>query len=482
MIGMPQTTCPVGYEDPEETWRQWALAMLHLALPMMVLLRGVFLARRRAMDDYAMVDMSAGVQAALVALMVVCLMLQPRLIPRLRQLGGTSVGFLMLFYVFCGFSAIWSPAMAYSLYRAVEVLAICLTIFAAMDYLCGFERVERLALGLSVAVMALDIIKPIRSGTVRLDLLHSNSYPMIAGMVLCYCVGETASAEARRKRRLILVAIVSGAALCLGTSSSANVAALCGLLTLAIVSRSRIRILAMFLLGVVVLLVLTGYIAYLEDAVLTVLFPGKDWEAVRGGNGRLYMWERSWAAIVKQPLLGYGFAVASRILVGGLSAHNSVIDILLGTGFVGLSFFGISVVALLLELRQIRNETTGYMGCWGVFACAFVGCNGTPFLGTQMFSPLFAFAAFTGLYLMHVLPTRRQVLPVWRSNRCETGVLWPPHLTLVPPPDFRGLHRGIDRGPTWPNQQGERGGARPSLDVRSPLAIAGRFDMRNVRR
>lgn len=388
------------------TWRHWAVAISFLFCPLLLFMRWTFLQRGQSdgRSDFAAVDTYAVVQIAIIGAIAVSLMLARRSKVLLMKLSGTSVGFLMLFYAFCGLSALWSPLKAYSLYRAIEVIAVCFTVFAALDCLNNFERAERLALGISTVGLAFGFI-----GTGRLTNwqdLSSNPASMTAAMTLCYCLGELSRATGSRKRMLLVCFFASTAALCVGTSSSANVATLCGLLVMGIVREGKIRPLLILVFAVVTLLVLTGYISWIEDASLAVLFPGKTWETVQSGHGRVALWERCWPAIMKRPLLGHGFASAPRVTLGEISAHNSFMDILLATGIIGLAFFGLSAVVLLCELRQIARRTTGYVGCCCVFASAIVGCMGTSFLGNDIHMPMISFVSFAGLYALYVLPRR----------------------------------------------------------------------------
>jgi O-antigen ligase len=392
----------VVWGNPDEMRRQWAMALSYCILPSMLLGRLTLFVRQRSGTDFTSVDTSAGAQVVIVGAIVLMLAFAHRTPFLLRKLSGTSVGFLMLFYAFCAVSALWSPAKAYSLYRAVEVMAVCLAVFAALDCLNDFERAERLALGMAITTIALIFV-----GDVRLSgwgSLHSNHGPAAAAMTLCYCLGEVGRAVGLRRRVLQVSALVSGAALCAGTCASANVAALCGVLVIGIVGRGKARMLLAFLFAVVVLLTLTGCVSRLEDAALAILFPGKNWDQVQSGTGRVNLWEMCWALIQERPLLGYGFAAAARSSLQVMSAHNSYVDILLAEGIVGLILFGLSGAVLLRELWQMPSVACGYVGGCAMFTATMVVCIGVAVLGNDLHPPMFPYVGFAGLYVLHVLP------------------------------------------------------------------------------
>jgi len=319
----------------------------------------------------------------------------------LRELSGTSIGLLMLFYGFCATSALWSPVEVYSLYRAVEVLVVFASLLSAIHCTSGFEHAERLVLGFAALVSVLVLAQYGR--LVQWGSFHNNHCPMIAAMILCYCIGEVGQATVLRRRRLLAYAVASGVILCVGTSASANVATVCGVCMAGIIRRTKIRMLLIWVMVVATLLVLTGYIDKIEGALMTILFPGKSEGQILTAHGRVQFWQDCWPAIMKRPLLGYGFGGAPRLLLGVRSAHNALMDIVIGTGIVGLGLFGLAVLVLLHEWTRIPDTTAGRVGCCCAFTTAFVGCMGTSFLGIDVNASLIAFFMFVGLYGFRVL-------------------------------------------------------------------------------
>jgi O-antigen ligase len=120
-------------------------------------------------------------------------------------------------------------------------------------------------------------------------------------------------------------------------------------------------------------------VAAVSDVAVAFVMRDQNTEMFLSLTGRVGWWEAAWNAIVERPLLGYGayagrFAVASAI--GGVTPtiHNTYLDVLLGTGVVGLTVFLLVVTrlwAVLLsavlritasfDLRLILIEATGLM-------------------------------------------------------------------------------------------------------------------------
>lgn len=385
--------------------KQWAKAIFYLSFPFLLIMRITIFQRGRTVGNFATVDSYAAAQILIVGIIWIILLFSTHLKILLRKLSGSSVGLLMLFYVFCGISALWSPLKAYTLYRAFEILGVCLIIFFALDFLNSFLHAEFLVLGFSLVILINGIVgHGIVTGW---QSMHANIYPMIAAMILVYCLAEFQQTTGLRRHMLLVCIPISFISLCVGTSSTANVATLCGLIVIGIVQRSPIRMFLILLLLLVLMLLLSGLWDSLENATLNTLFPGKSWEEVKFIQGRLDLWKRCWPDIMKRPLLGHGFAAAPRLYLGVVSAHNSFMDILLATGFIGLTFFGIIVAALLYELSTIDYHTAGYVGCCSVFTCAIVGSMGTSFIVTDFQPPITSLAMFAGLYIIFILPTRK---------------------------------------------------------------------------
>ena len=134
-------------------------AFLYLLPPFLLFLRITIFQRGRSVDNFATVDTYASAQILIVGIIWVILFITPRFMLLVRKLSGTSVGILMLFYVFCSISAIWSPFKAYTLYRAFEITGVCLIIFLAIDCIDDFIQAEKLVLGFSSLLLFIFLLR-----------------------------------------------------------------------------------------------------------------------------------------------------------------------------------------------------------------------------------------------------------------------------------------------------------------------------------
>jgi O-antigen ligase len=94
-------------------------------------------------------------------------------------------------------------------------------------------------------------------------------------------------------------------------------------------------------------------------------------------SGRREMWDEIWRSHQKSPWIGHGYFVSSaegQIYVwytwGNWTAHNLWLQVLVGTGYVGLAFFiaGLAVPALCLS----QNLTTPHTRRMACFAAAMI--------------------------------------------------------------------------------------------------------------
>ena len=159
-----------------------------------------------------------------------------------------------------------------------------------------------------------------------------------------------------------LLLVVSLITLILAQTRSAILALLIGCVVILILSK---RIGAIGLLFVV--LAIVGTVA--GDALLTYFMRDQSTEMFLSLTGRTTWWEASWAKIVERPLLGYGAyagarfaALASLGFNTTATVHNSYMEVLLGTGILGLIPFlmmlGGTWIWLISALRRplLREE------------------------------------------------------------------------------------------------------------------------------
>ncbi len=356
----------------------------------------------RQRGDFATVDLSAGVQIAIVLFMFLVLLSSARVAPMWSKLARTSVRMLFLYYILCAISAIWSSMPQYSLYRAFEFVVSLMAVFVALSYSSNFVAAERKALFICFVVLILSMCVAIKLRGLSFSLFdwHTNSYSASAAIMFCYCIGEYFSADKERAKMLKRYGIVSLGALILGTSAASNIAALCGLVVLLFLYR-RLgwATAAIFLLSMMFLV--GSDFSFLK----TMLFPGKSDEVIYTASGRVGSWRSLLSVIANSPLWGHGFAVLStgrdRLIVS--HPHNSLISVLLGTGAIGAIAFMLYGFRLLREIIQTtREKYPGAVGCAGALAAALVNSLAMPLVGDQYEESSLVFCCIMALFVLFV--------------------------------------------------------------------------------
>lgn len=79
---------------------------------------------------------------------------------------------------------------------------------------------------------------------------------------------------------------------------------------------------------------------------------GLDDEQVRSFTGRTELWSAGWAMVMESPLIGHGFEAGTRVggeaygVAVGSHMHNSHLQVLANTGFIGYSLWGLMIAAV----------------------------------------------------------------------------------------------------------------------------------------
>jgi O-antigen ligase len=130
--------------------------------------------------------------------------------------------------------------------------------------------------------------------------------------------------------------------------------------TILIVLRTKRTFPIVLLAGSIPLLVI-----FFSDPIIEYLYRGQNLEAVKGLSGRQQLIEMGLPYFFESPTIGYGFGVGSdyvfnRIGASGLtgygetisSLHNGIIEILLGTGILGLAVISLSMIKAFWACAQ----------------------------------------------------------------------------------------------------------------------------------
>ena len=105
-----------------------------------------------------------------------------------------------------------------------------------------------------------------------------------------------------------------------------------------------------------VLIILAALTALLVVLVLTKgTNSARLFNSVRDTNGREYLWEFAKELIRQKPVFGGGFAYWSSMGGPSLGTHNTVLNIMVLSGWVGAAFLAAVFLTVIFELWEKRN-------------------------------------------------------------------------------------------------------------------------------
>lgn len=368
--------------------------------------------RGRPTEDFATVDSFAMVDIILVGILTI-LVLKKLLRGNtpINRILPASGEFLLMMYLLGILTFFWSPMPNYSGYRAYEVFINIFAVYISLSYF-SLENLEKAAL--TLAVGALFIFyggRWLEMGVSSIAALHVDA--ATAAMIFAYCFGELISApDEKRKKILRRLAVISLGILVISTSSSSNIAAAFGMLTAIFSKRNRFLAFSLLLILVLVSFMMVSGADDLQSALFLILFPGKNYETVMSGTGRVQVLEYYWPLVYDHPWFGHGFAIATRTLgFYANTAHNIFLDICLAIGFVGFSLFFLFFLNFINEnVKATKIRMKSALGCRAMFAAGLVNCLGSPFIGNYWSVPIIVFSSFLALqHFSYYLRTNRNV-------------------------------------------------------------------------
>lgn len=385
---------------------EWGLWILSLAL----VARLTLLARRRSLDEFAVVDQLAIVQIVIVIASFGIVLLSSRAGELFRRVARGASGLVLVYYLFGALSSAWSPQPAFSLYRAAEVISQIAIIHLALLYAPGFVAAERRAIVAILASMVLGMLSVVATlgMELRFDFWHTNQYSVPAMIAFVYCSGELLSGRRPGRQFLYLGAGAGLVGMMAGTSSASLISALVGVGVAAMLSRHHQRQLFLIAMLVGIFLVLGG-----ADVIKHLIFYGKSEAGIERLSGRAYFWQGYIKEFADSPLIGHGFAVSARISTywRTTNTHNSILSVLLGTGLVGMA---IVVRATLCwgwdALRVARRGQKGSIGCTAAICAGLVNSLSVAFLGETWMMSTYSFICVLALFSLYVGtdPIRRE--------------------------------------------------------------------------
>lgn len=105
-------------------------------------------------------------------------------------------------------------------------------------------------------------------------------------------------------------------------------------------------------LGAIALLTTTA-----SEMILSYIYRGQSLESFTSLTGRIGFWEHVINQISSAPIIGHGYYAGQRILFGASTVDNTFLEVLLGTGIVGLIAFSIPIIYGIYQLRHSRPQT-----------------------------------------------------------------------------------------------------------------------------
>lgn len=266
-----------------------------------------------------------------------------------------------LFLYYCGFavfSTLWSAGPVATLGKAVEVSTACLIVLKTMsspDPLFRLKRLFNWYLLISGTLVAIATIGHIVAPDAFSTGVHRITGPLMAnnkvsgGAALLSIVFlaralERQHPDAKKTGLLILYLITGGIAVyALGRTAIATFA----VGSVMLLTRRNFLVSSLLLFPVAFLIY-----AINEQVIFSYLSRGQSIEELYALSGRQVLWEWGLDAFFENPFSGFGFGVGSRVVftrfavldysVTISSLHNSLIEIVLGTGVIGLSLVGSS--------------------------------------------------------------------------------------------------------------------------------------------
>jgi O-antigen ligase len=377
-----------------------------------IIFRQTVLVRQRVTTvDFSAVDTYAYWDIVAVCLAALVLIFSGSLFRTWSALRRTTAVWLIVYYLVCAASFIWSLAPAYSLYRSIEYLVLFFATYTVVAQYQDFAEAERAFLRVVAATILLEMCVNLRLAgfsLLSLQAWHANTYSASSAILFCYCLGEylamtksERSEAKKRSRRLRLFGIFSFGTLALGTSATSNVAVAVGCCLIFLALRRFGLLLAALFVGLLLAILGGG-----EELVRHLLFPGKTEKEIETAHGRTLIWKLYWHKFLQSPILGYGFGIISGGRDKALAAlsHNSLFTVLIGTGSVGLMMFGLFAARLWQStLGKIWRRGPGMVGFVGALAATFVNSMGIPLLADRWLTSSVVFVWLLGLFFIHVL-------------------------------------------------------------------------------
>ena len=252
---------------------------------------------------------------------------------------GTIVG-LVVFGIFCGFSALVSQAPLESTrYTGLTILAIIVALqfntnLDAAQYEWGMKTYAVIMAALVLGFALYDYVPGHRLGGGK-EILNPASFALVT-MSVAITAMAIRSAMVR-----IAILFTMGAVIYLTGARASALAAMFGL-AIILFSRRRIAGTSGYVLLGACVVIGAALAAYYSESVIrgtTDFFAIQDRHrgVESGGSGRLETWKTTWSLFLSNPILGVGFRTHEVVLKVASSAHNGYLGLLVEIGVIGFA-------------------------------------------------------------------------------------------------------------------------------------------------
>ncbi len=288
-----------------------------------------------------------------------------------RVFAGWGARWMALYAGIAMISSFYSPFPLLSLWKGFEVLshvAVGIMVGGSLHQREDIEHVINIILlamlFLVISALASSIISPSlafakmeHTGQMAFMLrgvyprINANTLSQISAIVAACSLCCFFSVEKTTSRFGALLVFVMALA-CLLLSHSRTSLLIFFPAVCFIVMFFRAKIIAFTTLWIGIILVLSGFVI---DNVIAYILRGQSKELFLCLSGRTDFWDLVLEKIYESPIIGHGFYASQRMSWGTSTVDNTYLEVLLGVGIVGLTFFCMAVISVFLNLWKANQ-------------------------------------------------------------------------------------------------------------------------------
>ena len=321
------------------------------------------------------------------------------------------------YFLFLGWailSVTWSARMSISLGQSGGVTSLliisCLVALIATRQ-GGIEIVLKnlcyALLLLSVLLLIIHVVFPGLSGLDRRmliagadGLVHPTAASANASLGLLIAVACTFLQKYKWSKQMLMASVcIHGTVLVLASSRSAWGMTLVTIPLCLFLTGDNIRRAWLGLAGAATILFQLiadpGFHSLTKDSNIGVsyMMRGQSLMQLKALSGREEMWTKVWNEYLKSPFTGHGYFLTSAAgemevweMLANHTAHNIYLQVLSGTGLIGLILFSIAIASLLFRFTKLQNadQTSKnlfwllflvmvWFAGWSLFSASFMG-------------------------------------------------------------------------------------------------------------